>query len=106
VAFGLALPRGTVLHGGDLLVLEPARLVVSIVERPEAVCVIEPRTPQEWGLFAYQIGNGHQPLMMTERALVCPDTVGVPELLDYHRIAYVRLTIPFTPIGGAAPHAH
>ena len=44
VEFGTALPRGTVLHAGDCLVLDEARLVVSIVERPEPVFVVEPRS--------------------------------------------------------------
>src|SRR5690348_4486648 len=55
VEFGTSLPRGTVLRAGDCFVLEPARIVVAIVERAEPVFVLEPRTPQEWALFAYQI---------------------------------------------------
>ena len=58
-------------------VLEVERLVVSGVERDEPVFVIEPRSPHEWGLFAYHIGNRHQPLMITGSALVCPDVPGV-----------------------------
>jgi urease accessory protein UreE len=97
VEFGTALPRGTVLRAGDYLIVEPARVVVEIVERPEPAFVIEPRTPKEWGLFAYHIGNGHQPLMVTDRALVCPDLPGVETLLQYHHIPYVREEIAFTP---------
>ena len=59
--------------------------------------MIEPGTSAEWGLFAYHIGNGHQPLMVTDRALVCPDVPGVEALLQYHRIPYVRAEIAFTP---------
>src|SRR5438067_2836185 len=95
VEFGTSLPRGTVLRAGDLIVLEAERLVVSIVERAEPVFVVEPRTPSEWGLFAYHIGNRHQPLMITERALVCPDAPGVEPLLQQHRIPYARATLPF-----------
>src|SRR5438093_8530688 len=73
VEFGTSLPRGTVLRGGDCLVLDAERLVVSVVERDEPVFVIEPRSPSEWGLYAYHIGNRHQPLMITDRARVCPD---------------------------------
>ena len=76
---------GGCLRAGDCLVVESARAVVEVVERPEPAFVIEPRTPQEWGLFAYHIGNGHQPLMVTDRALVCPDVPGVEMLLQYHR---------------------
>src|SRR5207248_3131826 len=97
VEFGTSLPRGTVLRAGDWLVLDPEHLVVAIIERPEPVFVIEPRTPQEWGLFAYHIGNRHQPLMITEAALVCPDAPGVEQLLQQHRMPYTRSTMPFTP---------
>src|SRR5262249_4956181 len=55
VTFGLSLPRGTILRGGDCLVLDDAKTVVVVVERPEPVFFLEPRTPQEWGLFAYHI---------------------------------------------------
>ena len=74
--FGTSLPRGSVLRAGDCLVIEPARTVVQVVERLEPAFVVEPQTAAEWGLFAYHIGNGHQPLMVTDRALVCPDVPG------------------------------
>ena len=64
--FGTSLPRGSVLRAGDCLVIEPARRVVQVVERLEPAFVVEPQTSGEWGLFAYHIGNGHQPLMLTD----------------------------------------
>src|ERR671937_222787 len=66
LAFGLCLPRGTILRAGDFLVLDEVKTVV-VVERPEPAFLIEPRTSREWGLYAYHIGNRHQPLMITER---------------------------------------
>jgi len=106
VEFGTALPRGTILRGGDCLVVPDVRTVVVVVERPEPVFVIEPTTPQEWGLFAYQIGNRHQPLMITEQGIVCPDGPGVEQLLDQQRIPYTRATLPFTPATAVAAHQH
>jgi len=106
VEFGTSLPRGTVLRAGDCLVLDADRLVVSVVERDEPVFVIEPRSPSEWGLFAYHIGNRHQPLMITDRALVCPDVPGVEQLLQQHHMPYVRATRPFTPAAMVAGHQH
>ena len=106
VEFATSLPRGTVLRGGDCLVVDEARTLVAVVERPEPVFVIEPRTSQEWGLFAYHIGNRHQPLMITERGLVCPDVAGVEQLLVQQHIPYVRATLPFTPATAATPHQH
>jgi urease accessory protein len=106
VAFGTSLPRGTVLRAGDLLVLDAERVVVSIVELAERVFVVEPQTPHEWGLFAYHIGNRHQPLMIISSALVCPDVPGVEQLLQQHRMPYARATMPFTPAATVAGHQH
>lgn len=106
VAFGTSLPRGTTLRGGDLFVLEPERLAVTIVERDEPVFVIAPRSRLEWGLFAYHIGNRHQPLMITDEALVCPDVPGVEPLLQQHHMPYVRDVRPFTPAATVARHTH
>ena len=106
LVFGLSLPRGTILRGGDCLVLDEARTVIVVVERLEPVFLIEPRTPQEWGLYAYQIGNRHQPLMITERAIVCPDVAGVEQLLQQQHILFARATRPFTPAISVANHRH
>jgi urease accessory protein len=106
LAFGLSLPRGTMLRGGDCLVVDEATTVVVVVERPEPIFLIEPRTPQEWGLFAYHIGNRHQPLMITETAIVCPDVAGVEQLLEQQRIPFARTTLAFTPATSVASHDH
>src|SRR5262245_37233554 len=75
--FGTALRRGTVLRAGDWIVLDEAKAIVAVVERPEPVFVIEPGTPDEWATFAYHIGNNHQPIMVSDGVLVCPDVPGV-----------------------------
>lgn len=104
--FATALPRGTVLRGGDCFVLDAERLVVSVVERAEAVFVIEPRSAHEWGLFAYHIGNRHQPLMVADDGLVCPEVAGVEQLLRQHQMPYVRAIRAFTPAATMAGHSH
>jgi urease accessory protein len=106
VEFGTSLPRGTVLRGGDCFVVDDRTTVVTVVEREEPVFVIEPATPQEWGLFAYHIGNRHQPVMVTDRALVCPDVPGVEQLLQQQHIPYVRATRAFTPATAVSGHHH
>ena len=73
-----------------------------MVERPEPVFVIEPRHASEWALFAYHIGNRHQPLMITDRAIVCPDVPGVEQLLQQQHIPYTRAMRPFTPATAVA----
>jgi urease accessory protein len=97
VEFGTSLPRGSVLRDGDLFVLDADRLVVAVVARAEPVFVVEPRSAPEWALFAYHIGNRHQPVMITERSLVCPDVPGVEQLLQQHGMRYSRAMLAFTP---------
>jgi urease accessory protein len=106
VEFGTSLPRGAILRAGHCVLLDPLRLVVDIVERPEAVFVIEPQTSSDWGLFAYHIGNGHQPLMITERTLVCPDVPCVESLLQHYQIPYTRAHVAFTPVSAVPLHHH
>lgn len=106
VEFGTSLPRGTVLRAGDCFVADERRLVISIVERPEPVFVIQPHDPAEWALFAYHIGNRHQPLMIADAGLVCPDVPGVEQLLQHHHMPYMRATRPFTPAAAVAGHHH
>jgi urease accessory protein len=106
VEFGMSLPRGTVLRAGDCFVLDTARRVAVVVERPEPVFVIEPRSEREWGLFAYHIGNRHQPMMIDGGALVCPDAPGVEQLLEQHRMPFSRAVRPFTPVATVAAHHH
>ncbi len=88
-----------------------AAIVVTVVERLEPVFVVEPPTAAEWGLFAYCIGNSHQPLMLTTTAIVCPDVPGMEHVLAYHGIPFSRSTRAFTPVslGGelfVAGHQH
>jgi urease accessory protein len=104
--FGTSLPRGTVLHAGDCFVDDEAQLVIAVAERQEPVFVIEPRSAPEWALFAYHIGNRHQPLMITDHSLVCPDVAGMEQLLQQHRMPYVRAMLPFTPATTVSAHHH
>jgi urease accessory protein len=106
VEFATSLPRGTVLRDGDCLVLDSERVVVTVRERAEPVFVIEPRSAAEWAVFAYHIGNRHQPVMITNHALVCPDVPGVEQLLAQHRMPYRRATAPFTPVAATTGHHH
>ena len=106
VEFGTALARGAVLRGGDCFVLDDERVVVVVAERLEPVFLVAPRSASEWALFAYHIGNRHQPLMITDEALVCPDAPGVEQLLQQHHMPYTRATRAFTPATGVAAHTH
>jgi urease accessory protein UreE len=97
--FGTILARGSVLRADDCFVLDEAAAIIAVVEREEPVFVVRPATPAEWALFAYHIGNSHQPLMIAEDGLVCPDAPGMDQVLRYHGIPFVRAARSFTPVG-------
>jgi urease accessory protein len=104
--FATTLARGTVLRQDDCFVFEVPRLVVCVMERPEPVFVIRPETRREWGLFAYHIGNSHQPVMIADDAIVCADGPGMEQVLTYHGIPFSRDVRPFTPVGQIPEHQH
>jgi urease accessory protein len=106
IEFGLSLPRGTVLRGGDCFVIDADRTVIIVVEQPQPVFVITPRSAPDWALYAYHIGNRHQPAMITDTAIVCPDVPGVQQLLDQQHIPYTRAMLPFTPATAVSGHHH
>ena len=104
--FATTLPRGTILRNQDCFVFEPQQMVIRVVELDEPMLVVRPSTNREWGLFAYHIGNSHQPMMITEDAIVCPDALGMDQILKYHAIPFSREHRPFTPVGQVSDHQH
>lgn len=104
--FGTALERGTMLREGDCLVIDELHLVVTVVERAEPVFIISPRSPEEWALYAYQIGNNHLPVMIDSGLIICPDVPGMEQVLALHQIEYSRASRPFTPLAGLPDHRH
>ena len=104
--FATALPRGTILRENDCLVFDQSRVIVRVVEEEEPMLVVRPRSAQEWGIFAYHIGNSHQPAMFVDDAIVCPDALGMHEILTYHAIPFVRERRRFTPLGQMSDHQH
>lgn len=104
--FATALPRGTVLRESDVLVIDDLGLSVSVVEQPEPVLVIRPRSRIEWGLYGYQIGNSHQPIMLDGDTIICADLPGMEQVLLQYSIPFERANRPFTPISGASDHRH
>lgn len=104
VEFATALPRGTVLLDGDVLILESSQLIVEVKAMAERVLVVRPTTTEERALWSYHIGNSHQPLMIAADGLVCPDVPGMEQVLTYHAIPFSREERAFTPVSQAPGH--
>jgi urease accessory protein len=105
VEFAISLPIGTVLKGGDCLVLDDAKTAVVVQEALEPVYVVQPKTPQEWAYYAYHVGNRHQPVMIGESELICMQSPAVRSLFDQLHVSYITDKRPFTAAQAAPGHA-
>ena len=94
--FAISLPTGTVLKRGDCLLLAQEQTIVEVREAPEAVYVVQPKTPQEWAYFAYHVGNRHQQVMIGETELIFLQNPAVRSLLEQLQIRYQTDMRPFT----------
>src|SRR5262245_32934837 len=63
----LALPTGTRLQAGDLLATPGGWIAVELA--PEDILLVRPRNLQETAFVAYQIGNRHLPLEISDQGL-------------------------------------
>ena len=104
--FAISLPAGPLLSEGDCFVIDDVRTVVRVREAHELVFVIRPETPEQSAYVAYQIGNRHQPLMITTGELICPREAGVQLVLDRLHISYASESRPFTPVMSPTGHTH
>lgn len=104
--FGISLPNGIVLKGGDCFVLAPEQTLVTVREAIEPVYIIRPKTPQEWAYYAYQVGNRHQSVMIKESELVFLQNPAVRSLLEQLHVAYTTDAQPFTAALANIGHSH
>lgn len=104
--FYLHLPRGTVLHHGDLLQSETDDRLVRIVAKPEPVMTVTAQTSLDLLRAAYHLGNRHVPLEVTATYLrLSPDSV-LKTMLEQLGLNAVEDTAPFQPETGAYGHSH
>ena len=90
-AFGVFLPRGTVVRGGDVLVAEDGKLV-SVLAKPQPVLTVR---------AAYHLGNRHVALEVhADRLQLEPDPV-LADMLRQMHLEVVEQLAPFEPEGGA-----
>ena len=104
--FAISLPSGTVLKGGDCMILEPERTVVRVNEASEPVYVVRPKTPQDWAYFAYHVGNRHQEVMIGESELIFLQNPAVRSLLEQLHAQFETGERPFTAALVNVGHSH
>ncbi len=106
------LPRGTVMRGGDALVLDDGSLL-TVRAAPERVMEVRPcqehGQPGDLARAAYHLGNRHVGVdLQADHLKIEPDHVLAQMLCGLH-FDVVEATAPFEPEGGAyqgAGHGH
>ncbi len=105
---GVFLPRGTLVRGGDVLVVEDGSLV-QVLAAPQAVLVITANTAFDLTRAAYHLGNRHVPIeLQPDHLKIEPDHV-LAEMLRALHLTVVEATVAFEPEGGAyaaGGHSH
>ena len=101
---GVFLPRGTVVRGGDLLVVEDGTLVrVDAAPQPVALVRAAPGPSASFDLMraAYHLGNRHVPLeLQPDHLKFEPDHV-LAQMLALMGLVVTEANRPFEPEGGA-----
>ncbi len=100
----LRLPRGTVLHDGDILEDETNSNLVRIAAKSELVLTVTAQTPILLLQAAYHLGNRHVPVEITATYLrLLPDSV-LRSMLEQLGLKIKEEILPFQPEIGAYGH--
>jgi len=106
------LPRGTLVRGGDVLVVEDGSLV-RVLAAPQPVLVITVHaghgTAFDLARAAYHLGNRHVPIeLQSDHLKIEPDHV-LADMLRALHLTVLEATVAFEPEGGAyasGGHSH
>jgi urease accessory protein len=101
----LALPTGSVLSAGDILLVEPG-WYLEVEPAPEPVIAVLPRDHAEALRLAFEVGNRHFPLAIDGDGLLVPDDPAMEQLLTRLGARWERRTAVFNPIGSGPAHEH
>jgi urease accessory protein len=100
---GLALPTGTIIQPGDILVNESG-WYLEVEAAEEQVLAVRPRDRRAALRVAFEVGNHHFPLAIEDEALLVPDDTAMVQLLNRLGERWERRRAVFNPI--AKEHRH
>lgn len=103
------LPRGTVLHDGDILQEETYSSLIRITAKPELVLTAFAQTPLLLLRAAYHLGNRHVPVEITPTYLRLSSDSVLRTMLEQLGLEVKEEILPFQPELGAYGqqyHAH
>ena len=103
----LALPRGSVLRGGDLVVASDGR-VIEVVAPAEPLLHVVCDSPEDLARAAYHLGNRHVPVQVGPGWLRLAADHVLEEMLKGLGARVSPVEVPFEPEAGAygAHHRH
>jgi urease accessory protein len=93
----LALPTGTVLEPGDVLVVEPAWYLI-VEARPEPVLALFPDSYETAVRIAFDVGNRHFSLGTDGDTLLVPDDTAMEHLATRLGVRWERREAVFAPL--------
>jgi urease accessory protein len=96
----LALPRGEVLRGGDLVAASDGR-VVEVIAAAERLLHVECASATELARCAYHLGNRHVPVEVGEGFLRLAEDHVLEKMLAGLGAKLSHITAPFEPEAGA-----
>ncbi len=99
---GISLPHGMTLKDGDVLHLDDEVAIV-IRQADEDLLRIHPRTPEEFGYMAYQVGNLHRAAMIDPQGIAVLYDKAIEALAQRHHVPCERVPGKFIP---AQNHGH
>jgi urease accessory protein len=103
----LHLPRGTVLHDGDILQEQTQNSLIRIIAKPELVMTALAQTPLLLLKAAYHLGNRHIPVEITPTYLRLSSDSVLGVMLQQLGLEVQEEILPFQPeLGAYGQHHH
>jgi urease accessory protein len=103
----LHLPRGTVLHDGDILQEQTQNSLIRITAKPELVMTALAQTPLLLLKAAYHLGNRHIPVEITPTYLRLSSDSVLGAMLQQLGLEVKEEILPFQPeLGAYGQHHH
>jgi urease accessory protein len=93
----LALPTGTVLEPGDVLVVEEHGYLI-VEARPEAVLALFPESYEAAVRIAFDVGNRHFSLGGDGDTLLVPDDTAMEDLVRRLGVRWERREVVYSPL--------
>ena len=101
----LALPTGSVLRPGDIVLVETEWYLV-IEARPEPVLAVSPRDYAQAIRIAFDVGNRHFSIALDGDRLLVPDDSAMVQLLTRLGARWERSEAAFEPDSTGDRHTH